>query len=89
MHFLVRYFDPRLPDPGAFLERILSPTKIARASFSVHLEIGVTRKYSGIHETAEIRKGYEKKLGNTVSVHDIIIIIIRCHLHEGYLLLYS
>jgi len=26
MHFLVGYFYPRLPDPGAFLERILSPT---------------------------------------------------------------
>jgi hypothetical protein len=64
------YFDPRLPDPGSFLERILPPTKMSRASFSLHLEIGIARKYSGIHTVAEIRKGYEMKLGNTVSVHD-------------------
>ena len=60
------YFDPRLPDPGAFLERILSPTKMARASFLLHLETGVARKCSGIHTVAGIHKGYEVKLGNTV-----------------------
>ena len=69
MHFLVRYFDPRFPDPGAFLERTLSPTKMAPAPFSLHLEIGVSRKYSGIRIVAEIRKGYEMKRGNSVDSH--------------------
>jgi hypothetical protein len=77
IHFLVGYFYPRLPDPGAFLERILSSTKMTRAPFSLYLEIGVPRMYSGILTVAEIRKGYEMKRGNSVSVHDIIIIIIR------------
>jgi hypothetical protein len=88
----MEYFDPRLPDPGAFLERILSPTKMAPALFSLRLEIGFARKYSGTHEAAESRKGYEKNLGNTLSVHDIIIIIIviiRYHLYAVYLLLYA
>jgi len=66
IHFLVGYFYPLLPDPGAFLERILSPTKMTRALFSLYLEIGVPRMYSGILTVAEIRKGYEMKRGNCV-----------------------
>jgi hypothetical protein len=76
IHFLVGYFDPRLPDLGAFLKGIFISYKMSRPSFPLHLEIGFGVKYSGFHTVAEIRNYCEIELGNTVSVYIIIIIII-------------
>jgi hypothetical protein len=58
----MRYFDPRLPDPGAFLERILSPTKMAPALFSLRLEIGFARKFQVPMKQLKVAKAMKRIL---------------------------
>jgi hypothetical protein len=53
-----------------YLRGFLPPTKMSRALFALHLDMGIARKYSGNRTVDGILKGYEMRLGNTVSVHD-------------------